>query len=314
MITTANRASAVLCHFLRNGKFDSPFLLPANVCPVVPLSFMKAGVGFEFVDIDGTHALSKELAFEKIKSGKYAGLVFVHAYGRHFDNASFYKVIKEVAPDSCIIDDCCLCQPDLSGILPENVDMSLFSTGYAKYVELSFGGYGVTKYGMSTFGVFDYSEAEETKQLTYIKECLRDGKVYDLPANYPWLDGSKIQITQEQYFDVIRKQLPVVQKQKESINKIYRDELPQSVQWGEDYENWRFMITVDNRDEILEAIFENHLFAGTNFPSVSWMFKQQHYERAESEAKHILNLFNDHRVNEEFAHRICNVINSKIQR
>ena len=74
------------------------------------------------------------------------------------------------------------------------------------------------------------------------------------------------------------------------------------------------MISVENRDKVLEAIFENHLFAGTNFPSVSWMFKQQHSERAELEAKHVLNLFNDHRVNEEFAHRICNVINRTMQR
>ena len=314
MITTANRASAVLCNFLRNGKFDRPFLLPANVCPVVPLSFMKAGVDFEFVDINETHAISKVHALENIKSGKYAGLVFVHAYGNHFDNALFYKEIKELAPDACIVDDCCLCQPDLSGVLPVNVDLSLFSTGYAKYVELSFGGYGVTESRMTSSEDFKYSEEEETKQLSYIKECFRDGKVYELPSDYPWLDGSKLQMSLDEYFNAIRKQLPVVQEQKERINNIYREELPQSVQWGENYENWRFMISVENRDKVLEAIFENHLFAGTNFPSVSWMFKQKHYDRAEAEAKHILNLFNDHRVNEESAHRICKVINSTIQR
>jgi hypothetical protein len=312
MTTTANRASAILCHFLRNGKFDNPFLLPANVCPVVPLSFMKAGVDFEFVDIDETHAMSKELALEKIKSGKYSGLVFVHAYGRHFDNASFYKEIKERVPDTCIIDDCCLCAPDLSGALPANVNMSLFSTGYAKYVELSFGGYGVTELDGMSYACYDYSEEEETKQQIYIKECLREGKTYDLPADYPWLDGSQLQMTQEQYFDVIRNKIPVVRDQKERINKIYREELPQAILWGEDYENWRFMISVDNRDKVLEAIFENDLFAGTNFPSVSWMFKQQHSKRAELEANHILNLFNDHRVNEDFAHKICKVINSTI--
>lgn len=311
MITTANRASAVLCDFLRNGKFDSPFLLPANVCPVVPLSFLKAGVDFEFVDIDETHALSKGLALEKIKSGKYAGLLFVHAYGRQFDNTSFYEEIKKINPDFCIVDDRCLCIPDLSGKQPDNTDLALYSTGYAKYVELSFGGYGVTEFG----GVFDnleYSEVEEAKQQVYIKECLRDGKGYDLPADYPWLDSSRLQMTHEQYFDVIRKKVPVVKEQKKRINKIYREELPQFIQWGEDYENWRFMISIDKRDKVLEAIFENDLFAGTNFPSVSWMFKQQHSERAESEASHILNLFNDHRVNEDFAHRICKVINSTI--
>ena len=313
MITTANRASAVLCNFLRVRKFESPFLLPANVCPVVPLSFMKAGVEFDFVDIDETHAMSKGLAMEKINSGKYVGLVFVHAYGRQFDNTFFYKEIKQTTPDFCIIDDQCLCMPDLSGIQPNNTDLVLYSTGYAKYVELSFGGYGVTETGGGILGYYDYSEADETKQQIYIKECLRKGGTYDWPADFPWLDCSRLQMTQEQYFDVIRKKMPVVNEWKEHINKIYREQLPKSIQWGEEYENWRFMVSVENRDEVLKAIFEKDLFAGTNFPSVSWMFKQQHSAYAEDEATHILNLFNDHRVNEEFAYRICKVINEIIR-
>ena len=309
MITTANRASAVLCNFLRNGKFDRPFLLPANVCPVVPLSFLKAGVDFEFIYIDETHDMSKCLAMEKFNSGKYAGLLFVHAYGKLFDNTFFYKDIKQNDPQFCIIDDRCLCLPDLSGIQPDNTDLVLYSTGYAKYVELSFGGYGITEQDGDFSARYEYYEEDETKQQFYIKECLRKGEVYDWPADYPWLDSSRIQMTHEQYFNVIRKKVPVVSEQKERVNKIYKEKLPKSIQWGEDYENWRFMVSIDNRDKVLEAIFENDLFAGTNFPSVSWMFKQQHSVYAEEEANHILNLFNDHRVNEEFAHRLCKVIN-----
>ena len=312
MIVTSNRASAVLYTFLRKGLFNKPFLLPANVCPVVPLSFMKAGVDFEFVDIDETHAISKGLALEKIKSGKYAGLVFVHAYGRKFDNTVFYQDIKQQMPGFSIIDDRCLCQPEIEVNMPNNVDLVLYSTGYAKYVELSFGCYGITNLFKTSSEKFGYSEEEETKQQIYIKECLRDEKAYEFPADFPWLDCSQLQMTQDQYFDVIRKKLPVVQNQKERINRIYREELPKYIQWGEDYENWRFMISIDNREKVLNSIFENDLFAGTNFPSVSWMFKQKRSNYAEKEAKHILNLFNDFRVNEEFAHRVCNVINSNI--
>jgi len=312
MIITANRASAILCGFLQNGKFNSPFLLPANVCPVVPLSFLKAGVDFEFVDIDETHAMSKCIVLEKIGSGKYSGIVFVHAYGRHIDNSSFYNVIKQERPDFCIIDDRCLCQPDLSGEQSSNIDLTLFSTGYAKYVELSFGGYAVSNLTRAFSNNYDYSEEDETKQQIYIKECLRNGEQYNLPADYPWLDGSKLQMTQEQYFAVIRNKLSLVKEQKERINNIYREELPKSIQWGEEYENWRFMISVEKRDELLTAIFKNELFAGTNFPSVSWMFKKQHSEIAETEARQIINLFNDFRVNEVFAHRICKIINEII--
>lgn len=72
------------------------------------------------------------------------------------------------------------------------------------------------------------------------------------------------------------------------------------------------MIKVENRDKILRNIFDNGLFAGTNFPSVSWMFKRQHSVRAEAEAEYVLNLFNDHRVDESFAERICDLINQGV--
>lgn len=151
MITFANRASAILFRFLKSRNFEKPFLLPANVCPVVPLSMMKAGVDYEFVDIDERHAMSEDLALEKLSSGSYSGLLFVHSYGHYFDNKNFYAQIKCINSEICIIDDRCLCKPSIEDEVPPNVDLALFSTGYAKYVELSYGGYGVM-YGQEILG------------------------------------------------------------------------------------------------------------------------------------------------------------------
>ena len=106
--------------------------------------------------------------------------------------------------------------------------------------------------------------------------------------------------------------MATVASEKEKINRIYRENLPYEVQWGDDYSQWRFMISVENREEVLKAIFDAGLFAGTNFPSISWMFKSVHCENAERESKHIVNLFNDFRVNEQFAYKICEIIKSKI--
>lgn len=36
MQVTSQRASAILYNYLSGNHFDKPFLLPANVCPVVP--------------------------------------------------------------------------------------------------------------------------------------------------------------------------------------------------------------------------------------------------------------------------------------
>lgn len=318
MITFANRASAVLFEFLRSRNFHKPFLLPANVCPVVPLTMMKAGVDYEFVDIDERHTMSEEKALKRLDAGSYSGLLFVHSYGHHFDNRAFYAELRRKTPSLCIIDDRCLCKPEIEDKLPENVDMALYSTGYAKYVELSYGGYGIIRKpteaetGNPGGGIFEYSKEKESQQQVYIKKCLKEGLQYEWDADYPWLDCSQLKMTPAQYTGIIRTKLAKVEADKEIINAIYRNNLPKEIQWGEGYEDWRFMIRVENRDEVLKSIFEDGLFAGVNFPSVAWMFKGQHCKNAETEASHMINLFNDFRVNERMAYRICEMINKTI--
>ena len=61
-----NRGAAVLYYFLKGNNSGRPFLLPANVCPIVPLTFFKAGVPFEFVDIDETHAMCRSQCIDRI--------------------------------------------------------------------------------------------------------------------------------------------------------------------------------------------------------------------------------------------------------
>lgn len=312
MIFFANRASTILCNYLKSKAFPKPFLLPANACPVLPLTFLKAGISFEFVDIDESHAMSKDIAKEKISSNEFSGLVFVHAYGKRFDNAAFYREVKHICPDCCIIDDRCLCQPELSDELPVNTDLVLYSTGYAKYVELMHGGFGITDYKIDCSFRYEYSESEETRQQTYIKERLNDGGVYELADDFPWLNGAPLQYSQEEYIRRIQDRIPEMYSQKDCINTIYRTNLPKDIQWGADYDNWRFMVSVNNRDKVLDAIFNNGLFAGANYPSVSYLFKKQHSPQAEEESKHTLNLLNNHRVDEAFALKLCEVINSNI--
>lgn len=311
MQVTSQRASAILYNYLSGNHFDKPFLLPANVCPVVPLSFMKAGVGFEFIDIDESHAMSTEKCLTAIEAGKYSGLVFVHAYGKKYDNKEFYRAVKSLDPNLCIIDDCCLCIPELADSLPENVDLCLYSTGYAKFIGLSYGGYASFRGGYEVVD-YQYDSISEQKHSVYIRKCLLENVRYMLPADYPWLDASNLQMTDEEYFDIIERKLPKVIAEKEKINKIYRNLLPESIQMGDDFQNWRFMIVIENRQKVLDAIFKAGLFAGTNFPSVSYMFKGVSSPVAEVEAKYIVNLFNDFRFSEAQARKICDVINSVI--
>ena len=101
-----------------------------------------------------------------IEAGKYSGLVFVHAYGKKYDNKEFYRDVKRLDSNFCIIDDCCLCIPELADSLPENVDLCLYSTGYAKFIELSYGGYASFRgwyQNVNLFNDFRFSEAQARK-------------------------------------------------------------------------------------------------------------------------------------------------------
>ena len=306
-----NRASAVLYYFLTSNTVEYPFLLPANVCPIVPLTFLKAGVSFEFVDIDETHAMDKKQCLAKLNKGNYSGVLFVHAYGNNFDNSEFYAQIKAVKSSIYIIDDRCLCIPRLTANVCPNVDLELYSTGYAKYVELSYGGWGIIddKLNYNKREVkFDSAELKE--QMDYIRYCLNNRQIYTKKIDC-WLDGSPLN-NPSLYLKEVEDSLLLIQKHKEKINRIYRYNLPQENQWGIRYNDWRFMLCVDKRDEILDAIFKAGLFAGTNFPSVAYLFHEENFLIAEKESKSILNLFNDFRVDELFANRLCEIINSKL--
>ena len=76
------RASTILYNFLKSNNFDGKFLLPANVCPVVPLTFLKARVPFEFVDISMTDLCIQQQAVLTLlkKDPSYCGVLFVRTY------------------------------------------------------------------------------------------------------------------------------------------------------------------------------------------------------------------------------------------
>jgi len=52
MILFEDRAATVLYKVLLTLNKDKYFLLPLNVCPIVPDTFLKANIKFKFIDID----------------------------------------------------------------------------------------------------------------------------------------------------------------------------------------------------------------------------------------------------------------------
>src|SRR5512135_1457121 len=108
----APRASSILYDVLVSRSEQRPFLLPANICPIVPITFLKARVPFEFVDISaGNLHMDLEQAEALIRKRNLGGLLYAHTYGETSTPDEFFGLIRDISPGLVVIDDRCLCLP-----------------------------------------------------------------------------------------------------------------------------------------------------------------------------------------------------------
>jgi dTDP-4-amino-4,6-dideoxygalactose transaminase len=285
MILFEDRAASVLHKVLASIK-NKKFLLPLNACPIVPDTFLKADKEFEFCDINlETLCMDENLILEKITQDKTIdGLLFVKTFGIEFDVQPLFKKIKSINKDIFIIDDMCPCIQEFDyDIESSYADMALFSSGYSKYVDIGYGGYGFLK---------DDKFKNIFKDKTEVKEFV-------------------------EYKDEILRQIPLMKKHKEELNKIYQDNIPKHLHLGDKFNNWRFSILLDNKDEILEEIFKvDGLFASSHYPQVDFDYTPNPVKNSNTKKIHdeILNLFNDFRFTKEKAYQIVDIINRHINR
>ena len=62
-----SRASIILYNFLSMMVKKKPFLLPSNICPIVPAVYLKLKIPFEVVDISlDTLEMDKKIILKKI--------------------------------------------------------------------------------------------------------------------------------------------------------------------------------------------------------------------------------------------------------
>lgn len=304
----ANRASYILYNFLVSNHTDKQFLLPANICPCVPATFLKAKQSFRFVDIDvTTHAIDEEQCRRYFNDDHIGGLLYVQAYGNRTETSLFDEAKKN---GWLVIEDCCLCEPIGTPNLYSSVDLQLFSTGYSKYIELpDGGGYGfvsdATKYEKYEI---DYSEQDEAYQLKHVRACLNDSQKYNISPDCAWLTSRGLTGSKDDYIMEIERRRKEVLIHKQRINAIYDKWIPKELAMGASFNNWRYMLRVSNRELLLQRIFEAGFFAGTNYPSVSQMYGGDICPTAEEETKMLVNLFNDYRVTEEMAVAIAKIV------
>ncbi|WP_252981537.1 hypothetical protein [Aliarcobacter butzleri] len=160
-------------------------------------------------------------------------------------------------------------------------DMVLFSSGYSKYVDIGYGGYGFLK-DHSFSNIFE----DKTKDTDFLE-----------------------------YKNKILTQIPIMQKHKSELNSIYINNLPKDIFLGKEFNNWRFSILVDNKEKILDDIFKiEGLFASSHYPQVDYNYSSNPIKNSNAQKIHnrIINLFNDFRFNKEKAYKVTDIINKNL--
>ncbi|GAB5522330.1 MAG: hypothetical protein Roseis2KO_02020 [Roseivirga sp.] len=306
-----SRASYVIYNVLkgRSGKV----LLPANVCPIVPATVIKAGLVPAFLDISlETYEIDHDLLLREVeKKGEYAALIYVRTYGNleRDLNALFQELKQTQGPDFLIIDDRCL---GICSFSPEPsvADLQLYSSGYSKVAELNWGGYAFLKGGLrySRQDVI-YREVAHDALLDEFNRAMADlSTIASEVCQTDWLSSEIPSVDFEDYSRQIMAMTVESLKHKEEINRIYSDTIPASVCLPDGYHNWRFNIRVADRQRLLKNIFDAGHFASGHYANMCVNFAQKPAPNASVLANEVVNLFNDYRFSPEKAREVAALV------
>lgn len=283
----AYRGAKVLYDFLVSNRIGGTFLLPANVCESVSDTFREAGCKIRYVDIDSdTFCIAENEVIAQIKN--CTGVLAVHTYGTERSFKSFFSQVRKIKQDAVIIDDRCLCWPDFEeqdSHENSEADLTLFSLGEKKQVQLGEGGVGIVKDKWLCEHVGVKGNAYFTNELF----------VLDM----------------EKY--LCQKQL--AKQHVAKMQTIYQTHLPLEIQLPMEYNSWRFHIRVPQtkKEQILQELFANGLFASSHYKSLAEN-AEQNTPNAVKLQQEVINLFVDPKFyTEEQAIKTCQIINEIFQ-
>jgi hypothetical protein len=317
MIVFESRASTILYNFLRSRRDRRPFLLPANVCPIVPITFLKARHDFRVVDMaSDLQAPDPEQCLDLVERqrGAFGGVLHVRTYGAEGTGEAFMQAVKAAQPDLTVVDDRCLCRPDVSGAsLSPAADVTLFSTGRSKPVDLGFGGFAHVRAGVAyRRGRGTYRAAELARITRRYQAAIAARRPFRGGAG-AWLDLARPRISWEAYGRRVTSGRVAGDLHRTALNAIYERALPAEVQLGARFQGWRFNITVPNPDRLVSRLSAAGLFAGRHYASLGGILGSGHFPVAEALHARVVNLFNDGRYDEAMACRTAALVNEHLE-
>jgi hypothetical protein len=187
-------------------------------------------------------------------------------------------------------------------------DMALYSTGYAKVVELDFGGYAFLKAGtpyQPQHLPFN-AQAHEEIESGY-KQAIQNRELY-VYKDSDWLQTDSDLPAWYDYRQQIEDSLKTSSQHRNALNAIYENLLPKELQLAQEYQSWRFNLRLKNKDHVIQSIFSSGLFASSHYASLAGIMAPGKCVQAEILANEIINLFSNHYFDAQKAERVCAVI------
>ncbi|MBI2841610.1 MAG: hypothetical protein HYX75_25110 [Acidobacteria bacterium] len=294
-VLIGRRASAILFNLLVATDDRRPFLLPANICPIVPLTFMKAGRPFRAVDIrreDLCIDIEECLRLLSHDPDGYAGVLFVRPYGAEFEVDSWFTRIKEIRPDLIVIDDKCLCPPDCAGDrLTSVADITLFSTGPSKFLDLQVGGFAHVRTPLPYRPHNAAYAPAGLEEVTKAYKSAMQRRERFIPANGEWLDLSDAGVTWDSHRRRTEAELRLEVDHRERVLAVYEEIIPAEMHLPKPYQAWRFNIWVPDATRVLSLLREESLPVSQHYASIGGVFCDGRYPVAEEVHSRIINLF-----------------------
>jgi len=312
------RGSTILYNLLRSRPDPRPFLLPANVCPVVPLTFWRARRRFRLVDIGAGLGMDADRCLTLVgrRPGRFSGLLYVRPYGAAGDGEALFRAARMLQPDLLVIDDRCLGLPESDAArVAAAADVTLFSTGRAKYAELGFGGFAHFRPGVrycrhhaDDAPVSPTRYARLTRRYASALEARRPGR----GGTGDWLPRTRPRLSWAAYSRRVAAARRTAQRHKRVLNAVYRDALPPEIQLPPAFQHWRFNVLVPDPDRLAERLSAAGLFASRHYASLGGVFTRERFPAAEALHGWMVNLFNDRHFDESMAGRTAEVITAHL--
>jgi len=214
---------------------------------------------------------------------------------------------KKTCPGLLLIDDRCLAMPQFehSGGC---ADLELYSTGYAKFVDLGWGGFGHVAAGLHyerkpvTYVPQDHEHL--VAQFRGLKECPGHFEYKDSD----WLDASEVETSWQDFRAQVLVRVNASTAHRAAINECYRRCLPREHCLPEAFWNWRFHVWVAEPQTLLHLIFAAGLFASSHYENLIPTFGPGQAPNAALLGGHVVNLFNDFRFDLTRAEATANLV------